>query len=87
MTRTVDLWVTLRLHAVIHKEDDGYRVEVPALPCCAAQGATLGELFLNLDEMIMKHRSHFPGGLVFATMPASWPCFQGARCENDAAKR
>jgi predicted RNase H-like HicB family nuclease len=52
MDKTVRLWVTLKLDAVIHGEDGGWWAEVPAIPGCASQGATLNELLANLDEAI-----------------------------------
>lgn len=43
----------MKLHAVIHKaEEGGYWAEVPALPSCVSQAETMPELEANLREAI-----------------------------------
>jgi predicted RNase H-like HicB family nuclease len=38
--------------AIVHEEEGMFWAEVPALPGCATQGATLTELRANLKEAI-----------------------------------
>jgi predicted RNase H-like HicB family nuclease len=52
MGKTVKLLVQFNIHAVIHGEDGDWWAEVPAIPGCASQGATLDELLANLDKAI-----------------------------------
>jgi predicted RNase H-like HicB family nuclease len=43
----------MKLEVVIHEaEEGGYWAEVPAIPGCATQGDTLGELLRNLREAV-----------------------------------
>jgi predicted RNase H-like HicB family nuclease len=43
----------MKLEVVIHEaEEGGYWAEVPAIPGCATQGDTLGELLENLREAV-----------------------------------
>ena len=40
------------LQVVIHKEEEGYWAEVPALKGCFTQGATIDEIKSNIREAI-----------------------------------
>ncbi|WP_295845532.1 type II toxin-antitoxin system HicB family antitoxin [Tardiphaga sp.] len=43
----------MKIKIVIHDaEEGGYWAEAPAIPGCASQGETMGELILNLREAI-----------------------------------
>ena len=42
----------MKIKAIVHEEDGGYWVEVPAIPGCATQGDTMDELLANLREAI-----------------------------------
>jgi len=43
----------MKLEVVIHEaEEGGYWAEVPAIPGCATQGDTLGDLLKNLREAV-----------------------------------
>ncbi len=43
----------MKLKAIVHEaQEDGYWVEVPALPGCSTQGDTYEELMQNLREAI-----------------------------------
>jgi predicted RNase H-like HicB family nuclease len=43
----------MKIKVVVHEADEGgYWAEVPAIPGCATQGETLGELLCNLCEAI-----------------------------------
>jgi len=43
----------MKLSAIVHEaEEGGYWAEVPAIPGCATQGGTLGELPANLHEAV-----------------------------------
>ena len=43
----------MKIKVVVHEaEEGGYWAEVPALPGCATQGETFGELSTNLYEAI-----------------------------------
>lgn len=43
----------MKLKVVIHTaEEGGFWAEVPAIPGCATQGDTLGELLQNIDEAV-----------------------------------
>jgi predicted RNase H-like HicB family nuclease len=40
---------------VFHRTDDGYAVEVPALPGCWSQGATKAEALENIQDAIREY--------------------------------
>ena len=41
----------MKLKVIIHEaEEGGYWAEIPAIPGCATQGDTFGELLVNLNE-------------------------------------
>ena len=43
----------MKLKVVVHQaEEGGYWAEVPAIPGCATQGETFGELLKNLYEAV-----------------------------------
>ena len=43
----------MKLKVVIHKaEEGGYWAEIPAIPGCATQGETFGELLSNIYEAV-----------------------------------
>jgi predicted RNase H-like HicB family nuclease len=42
----------MKIKVIIHKEEEGYWAEVPAIPGCATQGDTFEELLQNLYEAI-----------------------------------
>jgi len=42
----------MKIKTVIHKEDDGYWAEVPAIPGCVTQGDTFEELISNLYQAV-----------------------------------
>jgi len=42
----------MNLKVVIHKEDNGYWAEVPALKGCFTQGDTIDEIRKNIKEAI-----------------------------------
>jgi predicted RNase H-like HicB family nuclease len=43
----------VKIKAVVHEaEEGGFWAEVPAIPGCASQGETMGELLRNLHEAI-----------------------------------
>ena len=42
----------MKVNVIVHKEDDGYWAEVPAIPGCATQGDTFEELLQNLYEAV-----------------------------------
>ena len=42
----------MKFEAILHKEDNGYWAEVPALKGCFTQAETLEELHENLKEAI-----------------------------------
>lgn len=42
----------MNLKVIVHREDEGYWAEVPALPGCATQGDTMDELMDNVREAI-----------------------------------
>jgi predicted RNase H-like HicB family nuclease len=43
----------MKLKVVVHEEETGgYWAEVPAIPGCATQGDTLGELLRNVREAV-----------------------------------
>jgi len=42
----------VKVKVIVHKEDDGYWAEVPAIPGCATQGDTFEELLQNLYEAV-----------------------------------
>ena len=48
------LWYTMNMNfdVVLHKEDNGYWAEVPALKGCFSQGETLEETTENIKEAI-----------------------------------
>ncbi len=43
----------MNLNVIIHKEDNGYWAEVPALKGCFSQGETLEEIKENIKEAII----------------------------------
>ncbi len=43
----------MNLNVIIHKEDNGYWAEVPALKGCFSQGDTLEEIKANIKEAII----------------------------------
>ena len=50
--------------AIIHKEPNGwYSAEVPALPGCYTDGATLDEIHFNLKEAIQLYLQDQPEGV------------------------
>lgn len=64
---------------VVHREDGGYWAEVPELPGCASQGATIDELLENIIDAIqgclevhMEDEGHHERRAVF-TMNVSVP--------------
>ena len=42
----------MKVKVLVHKEEDGYWAEVPAIPGCATQGDTFEELLQNLYEAV-----------------------------------
>ncbi|MFA7658042.1 MAG: type II toxin-antitoxin system HicB family antitoxin [Candidatus Gastranaerophilaceae bacterium] len=42
----------MKLKVVIHKEDDGFWAEVPALKGCFTQGETIDDIKKNIKESI-----------------------------------
>uniref|UniRef100_A0A7V4G9M7 Type II toxin-antitoxin system HicB family antitoxin n=1 Tax=Desulfobacca acetoxidans TaxID=60893 RepID=A0A7V4G9M7_9BACT len=43
----------MKIRVIVHEaEEGGYWAEVPAIPGCATQGETVGELWQNLDEAV-----------------------------------
>jgi predicted RNase H-like HicB family nuclease len=43
----------LKIKVIVHEaEEGGYWAEVPAIPGCATQGETMGELLANVHEAI-----------------------------------
>jgi predicted RNase H-like HicB family nuclease len=43
----------LKIRVVVHEaEEGGYWAEVPAIPGCATQGETRGELLANVHEAV-----------------------------------
>ena len=43
----------MKIHAIVHKADEGgFWAEVPSVPGCATQGETMEELRSNLREAI-----------------------------------
>jgi predicted RNase H-like HicB family nuclease len=43
----------MKIKAIVHDaEEGGFWAEVPAIPGCATQGDTMGELLRNLHEAI-----------------------------------
>lgn len=43
----------MKINIVVHEaEEGGFWAEVPALPGCASQGETMGELIANVREAI-----------------------------------
>lgn len=42
----------MKLHIVVHEEEDGFWAAVPAIPGCVSQSNTLEELLPNLYEAI-----------------------------------
>jgi predicted RNase H-like HicB family nuclease len=42
----------MKIKIIVHKEEDGYWAEVPAIPGCATQGDTFEELLQNLYEAV-----------------------------------
>ena len=42
----------MKFTVVIHEDESGYWVEVPALPGCASQGETLEETLENVKDAI-----------------------------------
>ena len=43
----------MKIKVVVHQADEGgYWAEVPAIPGCATQGETFGELLKNLYEAV-----------------------------------
>jgi predicted RNase H-like HicB family nuclease len=43
----------MKIKVVVHEaEEGGYWAEVPAIPGCATQGETMGELMANVHEAI-----------------------------------
>jgi predicted RNase H-like HicB family nuclease len=43
----------MKIKAIVHEaEEGGFWAEVPAVPGCATQGETIGELLANLREAI-----------------------------------
>ena len=53
-----------RFRAVVHTEPEGgYWAEVPELPGCFTQGATLDEIYRNLPEAIACHLDLDPSSI------------------------
>ena len=44
--------IIMNIDVIIHKEDNGYWAEVPALKGCYSQGDTIDELKKNIREAI-----------------------------------
>ena len=43
----------MKLKAIVHSADEGgYWAEVPSIPGCATQGASMGELLKNIEEAV-----------------------------------
>ncbi len=42
----------MKVNVIVHKEDDGYWAEVPAIPGCVTLGDTFEELLQNLYEAV-----------------------------------
>lgn len=42
----------MKFDVILHKEDNGYRAEVPALKGCYTQGETIDEIKINIKEAI-----------------------------------
>ena len=48
--------LSVRYRALVHPEEEGgYWAEVPDLPGCFTQGATLDEIYHNLAEAVAAH--------------------------------
>ncbi len=43
----------MKFNVVLHKEDNGYWAEVPALKGCFTQGETIDEVEKNIKEAIL----------------------------------
>ena len=58
--------------AIIHKEPNGwYSAEVPALPGCYTDGATLDEIHFNLKEAIQLYLQDQPGNVAHDLTPGT----------------
>jgi predicted RNase H-like HicB family nuclease len=42
----------MKIKTIIHKEEEGFWAEVPAIPGCVTQGDSMDELIANLHEAI-----------------------------------
>ena len=42
----------MKIKVIVHEAEEGFWAEVPAIPGCATQGETLGELLTNVHEAI-----------------------------------
>jgi predicted RNase H-like HicB family nuclease len=43
----------MKIKVIVHEaEEGGYWAEVPAIPGCATQGETMGELLANVHEAV-----------------------------------
>ena len=59
--------------AIIHKEPNGwYSAEVPALPGCYTDGATLDEIHMNLKDAIQLYLQDQPENDAVEDVEAAW---------------